>query len=397
MSNRIGSFAWGVVLALLACEPKGSSNAPNGAGGGGRDGGQACGSGDASRDPVLVFRGSRRDGTADLTTARAGLRDSCEAGCGPSCLEYAHTSADAREAADYRKRACEAGDGDGCTLSGQLDLATAQQLCAAGHVLGCAAAVGLASAEAEAEAEPDWQGVITTAGDACRRDDGRGCSIAAWVRCAVQDQCDAQTVELADKGSRMLPLPDQVETFAIAQCRAGQAEAANATLAGSCEAGNTDACARSCEALRGQALLIREAERARTQQIALYLALNRDTSGSWYAVVSAMDGDQLADFEDMLAKFLPPVTEPGAKAKVPAAVREQAPELIEAILRSPQLDAKKIAYWIKRLPDMNDEQRINLLESLRKQWWIIPADGSLTPATFVEQVRLRGGGLSPGL
>src|SRR5690606_35211505 len=106
---------------------------------------------------------------------------------------------------------------------------------------------------------------------------------------------------------------------------------------------------------------------------------------------------QLADFEDMLAKFLPPVTEPGAKAKVPAAVREQAPELIEAILRSPQLDAKKIAYWIKRLPDMNDEQRINLLESLRKQWWIIPADGSLTPATFVEQVRLRGGGLSPGL
>jgi hypothetical protein len=390
---------WCLALLLTsACEPSGSSNAPgDGKGGKGGKGGQASAQSCAS-DPslgeqlVADYRTGRAAG-GELAAARASLRESCEAGCAAACLEHAHTSATRSESAESWRHACEAGGEIGCSYAKPPDGATATQLCERGELLGCATALLL---DPDRAADPaNWQPLTNAARTGCEANDGRACSVQAWLACSLAETCDADAITLAERAARLLPNPEIIEGLAIVQCRAGQAEAANSTLADSCTAGNTDACARTCETLRGQAVLVRADASARMQTISLYLALNLDMQPNWYTVASAMDATQLDSFEQMLAKFLPPVTEAGQKAKVPAGLREQAPELVEAILRSPQVDAKKIAYWFKRLPDMPEDQRVNLLESLRKQWWIIPGDPGQTPQSYVDTVRLRSGGLSP--
>jgi hypothetical protein len=186
-----------------------------------------------------------------------------------------------------------------------------------------------------------------------------------------------------------------LETLALVHCHAGAHEDADATLAAACAAGHTDSCARRCEVLRDQPLLVREAERAAYDRILTAMALQTDVAPYWYVVLSSMDGEQLVGFEEMLNRFTPPHSEAGAKATVPGDLRERFPVLVEAILRSPQLDAKQIRYWFKRLPDMTEEQRVNLIGSLRNQWWVIPGEPGKSPHAFVERVRLHGGGLAP--
>jgi hypothetical protein len=138
---------------------------------------------------------------------------------------------------------------------------------------------------------------------------------------------------------------------------------------------------------------VREAERDTYAEILTMIALQSNAREDWYLALSVMSVDELHEFEAALQRFTPELSEPGAKAKVPEAVREQYPELVAALLRGPQLDAKKLVYWFKRLPDMTDEQRTNLLESLRSQWWVIPGDPNSTPDALVGRVRNSSGGL----
>jgi hypothetical protein len=174
------------------------------------------------------------------------------------------------------------------------------------------------------------------------------------------------------------------------------AVATDATLTAACESGHTDSCARRCEVLRDDhPVLVREADRAAYDRILIAMALQTDVAPHWYVVLSTMDSEQLVGFEQMLTRFIPPLSEAGAKATVPGDLRERFPILVEAILRSPQVDAKKIKYWFGRLPDMTQEQRVNLLASLSNQSWVIPGEPGKSPHAFVEQVRLQSGGLSP--
>jgi hypothetical protein len=380
-------------LALLSCRVEGETAPPGGPASGGAQ--AACIAGDRGAGETFVaeLRAQRLgEKPPSFEDQRARLREACEGGCGPACLEYARTSATQAEFDAFNHHACAHGEALGCTLEAGPDAEAAAKLCADGEVLGCAAQLSAG----EGELQASWDRLGQAAAEACERDEGRACAARAWARCAGASECDAEAIAAADKGARLVPSPELIETLALVRCHAGEAEAADAGLAAACAAGLEDSCARSCETLRpARPILVREAERPRYEQIMVLIALQVDASDDWYAVVSAMDAEQLAGFEEVLERLTPPVTEPGAAAEVPEDLRAQYPELVEAILRSPQLEADQIGYWLGRLPDMSEEQRTNLFESLRKQWWVIPGEPGRTPQAYVDRVRLRSGGLSP--
>ncbi len=334
-------------------------------------------------------------GTSSFSDHRAQLQGSCEGGCGVACLELARTSSDMAEFDAYNQKACELGDATGCTLAELPTPESAAKLCEAGEVLACATAAALAF-EAAPDQPADFERVAQAAKSGCANNDGRACSIEAWLACVGVGTCDASAIAPASKAASVMPTAEILETLALVHCHSGAAEQADSVLAAACEAGHTDSCARRCEIMNGAGpLLVREAERARYDGILVAMALQADLAPHWYVALSAMDTEQLADFEAMLNRFMPAMTEAGAKAKVPPDVRERFPVLVEAILRAPQVDAKKIKYWFGRLPDMTDEQRGNLLESLRNQWWVLAGEPGESPRGFVDRVRLSGGGLTP--
>jgi hypothetical protein len=334
------------------------------------------------------------DASASFTEHRARLLDACEGGCGMACLELARTSSEADELDRYNQAACELSQSVGCELAEPPTLEHANSLCKSGDALACATALAL-----ELETKPEqpiaWDRVAQAATAGCAANDGRSCSLDAWVRCTTA-QCDATAITSASKAANLVPTSDVLETLALVQCHAGAPEDANATLTIACDAGLTDSCARRCEVLRDdRPMLVREAERAVHERILTAMSLQSDLAPHWYVVLSSMDGEQLAGFETMLNAFTPALSEAGAKAKVSDDLRERFPVLVEAILRSPQLDAKQIRYWFSRLPDMTEEQRVNLIGSLRNQWWVIPGEPGKSPEAFIERVRLQAGGLSP--
>jgi len=145
----------------------------------------------------------------------------------------------------------------------------------------------------------------------------------------------------------------------------------------------------------GSPVLVRAAERQRYDRVALLLLLQHDVTPGWYATLSAMSSGELAEFEALLEAFTPPISEAAAKVSVPAELRERYPALVESIVRSPQLDGKQVRYWLDRLPKLTDEQRDNLVDSLRKQWWIIAGDPGRSPQAFIDRVTLQHGGLGP--
>lgn len=338
--------------------------------------------------------GSLADASASFTDHRARLLDACEDGCGSACLELARTSSEPIELDRYNQKACELSQANGCTLAEPPTLEHANSLCESGDALACATALAL---EFETKLEPPttWDRVAQAATAGCTANDGRACSLDAWVRCTTA-QCDATAIASASKAASLVPTSDVLETLALVQCHAGAPEDANATLTVACAAGHTDSCARRCEVLReDRQMLVREAERANYDRISTWMALQTDVAPHWYVVLSSMDGEQLVAFEKMLTIFMPPLSEAGVKAKVPDDLRERFPVLVEAILRSSQIDGKKIKYWFSRLPDMTEEQRVNLIGSLRNQWWVIPGEPGKSPQAFVERVRLQSGGLLP--
>lgn len=385
MSPRVGSIV--VALALAGCQIDGQteSQRPTGEAG---DRSSRCAGGDRAAGEQLVaeLRRARLDQSADLASARATLGEACEAGCGVTCLELARSSFVADEVTRWHRKACDLGEPRGCQLSSTLDLATAGELCDAGEMFGCAGLLRLAA---------DEQRVVDAAARGCASDDGRACSVHAWIRCGL-GPCDATAIESAQKAARLLPEPEVVETLALVLCHAGQPEQADQQLASACAAGIQDACERRCESLLGTSLLVREPRRASYERIATLLLLQLDARASWYSTLSAMDEAELDGFQAILESFTPPISEPAAKVAIPAGLREQFPALVESILRSPQLDEKQIRYWFSRLPDMTNEQRANLVDSLRKQWWIIPGEQGRTPQAYVDGVRLHNGGFGPG-
>jgi hypothetical protein len=389
-----------LAMSLVGCRIDGETVAGDGASTPRGDAACTKGNREAGESLVAELRSQRltaepSSGMAMFTDHRASLHEACESGCGVACLEFARTSVDPTEPARYNKKACELGETSGCTLADPPTLEGAAKLCELGDALACATALAL-EFEAEPEQQLGWDRVAKAATAGCDANDGRSCSVDAWVRCAASSSCDATAIASASKAASLLPISDVVETLALVHCHAGAREDADASLAAACEAGHNDSCARRCEVLRDdRLLLVREAERATYDRILTWMALQGDVAPHWYVVLSAMDAVQLAGFENMLARFTPPMSDAGAKALVPAAVRERFPVLVEAVLRSPQLDAKQIRYWFGRLPDMTEEQRVNLLGSLRNQWWVIAGEPGKSPRSFVERVRLQSGGLAP--
>lgn len=397
--NRRSIVRWlgCLTLSLVGCPVEGEtvaadSSTPRGDATCTKDGGASLVS--ELRSQRLGAR-SLADAATTFTDHRARLLDACDDGCGLACLELARTSADPVELDRYNESACKLSQADGCTLAEPPTPELASSLCDSGDVLACATVLALAF-----EAQPDqplvWDRVARASSEGCAANDGRSCSVEAWLRCTSEPGCDATAITSASKAARLVPTPEVQEMLALVQCQAGAREDANATLTAACEAGNTDSCARRCELLRDDhPVLVREADRATHDRILIAMALQTDVAPHWYVALSTMDSEQLVAFELMLARFTPPLSEAGAKATVPADLREQFPVLVEAILRSPQVDAKKIKYWFGRLPDMTQEQRVNLLGSLRNQWWVIPGEPGKSPHAFVERVRLQSGGLSP--
>jgi hypothetical protein len=398
MSTRLGHAC---LVALLVASSSGckveGETSPGGAGPNEASDAQACAKGDRAAGNRLVtqFRQQRLSGAPpSFADQRASLREACDGACSPACLELARTSASADELAIFSKAACTHGETLGCTLSAAPQAGSAGELCDAGEVLGCAALLSLEPGEHA----PNWERVTTAAAKGCASDDGRACGVQAWIRCAVAGQCDAEALDAARKAAQLVPIPEILETLALVQCHAGQPEQADESLSAACEAGTQDACARRCESLLTHPVLVRETSRGSYERVATLIALQPDATADWYSVLSAMDAAQLVDFERVLDRFTPKLSDPGSKAQVAASLREQYPALIEAILRSPQLDAKQIQYWLGRLPDMTEEQRANLLESLRKQWWVVPGDDAQPPQAYVDHVRLRSVGMlsAPG-
>jgi hypothetical protein len=383
--NIVCGVTW-LALLLVGCRIEGQT-----ASGGDSKGKLAC-----TNSMVTKLRAQRlAEPSASFSDHRARLLDTCEGGCGVACLELARTSSDPAELDRYNQNACELSEAVGCTLAEPPTLEHAGSLCESGDALACATALAL-EFEAQPEQPLQWDRVARASAAGCASNDGRSCSVEAWVRCAVQNSCDATAIASASKAASLVPTPEVLETLALVHCHAGAPEDADSSLAAACEAGHTDSCARHCEVLRDdRPLLVREAERATYDRILTWMALQTDTAPQWYVVLSSMDGEQLAGFEKMLTIFTPELSKSGAKAKVPDELRERFPVLVEAILRSPQLDTKKIKYWFSRLPDMTEEQRVNLLDNLRNQWWVIPGEAGKSPQAFVERARLHGGGLWP--
>ena len=334
----------------------------------------------------MQLRSQRLEATGDLASYeqhRSSLRDACVQGCGATCLEYARNSWAAAEADEFNTLACSHDEPDGCALASGAGEDARGELCERGELLACV--------------DPAPDRLVELGAAACADNDGRSCSVHAWARCSGAGECDELAIESARKGVQLVPEAEIIETLGAVYCHAGQAEQADASFAEACERGVQDSCERHCEQLRPtRALVVREAERETYKQILTLIALQSDASEAWYPALSVMSVDELHEFEAALQRFTPQLSEPGAKAKVPEGLAEQYPELVAALLRGPQLDAKKLVYWFKRLPDMTDEQRGNLLESLRSQWWVIPGDPSSTPAACVERVRQSSGGLGTG-
>jgi hypothetical protein len=348
-----------------------------------------------TKNLIAELRAQRlADASASFADHRTRLFEICEGGCGVACLEFARTSGDPAELDQYNQKACELSEEVGCTLAEPPTPERAASLCESGDALACATALSF-EFEAQPGQHPSWDRVAQAATAGCASNDGRSCSVDAWIRCA-SEQCDATAIASASKAASLVPTSDVLETLALVHCHAGTQADADASLTAACEAGHTDSCARHCVVLRDdRPLLVRDSERATYGRILTWMALQTDAAPYWDVVLSSMDGEQLAGFEKMLTIFTPEMSESGAKAKVPESLREQFPVLVEAILRSPQLDAKQIKYWFSRLPDMTEEQRVNLLANLRNQWWIIPGEPGKSPHAFVERVLLRGGGLMP--
>jgi hypothetical protein len=382
----VAGLAW-LALSLVGCRIEGTTTS----GEGNARGKTAC-----TKSLIADLRAQRlAEPSASFTDHRVRLLDACEGGCGVACLEFARTSSDPAELDRYNQSACELSQAVGCTLAEPPTLEQAGSLCESGDALACATAIAL-EFEAQPEQAPAWDRVARASAAGCASNDGRACSVDAWVRCAVMNSCDATAIASASKAASLVPTADVLETLALVHCHAGAREDSDATLAAACEAGHTDSCARRCEILReDRPLLVREADRAIYDRILTWMALQTDAAPYWYVVLSSMDSEQLAGFEKMLSIFTPALSESGTKAIVPEELRERFPVLVEAILRSPQLDSKKIKYWFSRLSDMTEEQRVNLLENLRGQWWVIPGEPGKSPHAFVERARLHGGGVWP--
>lgn len=387
-SARPQYIVCGLALSILACRIEAETATPD----------QTQPATERSCAPLVEELRAKRvaepwPGESSFGDHRTQLGEACDGGCGAACLELARLSSDADEFKRHNEKACELGELTACMLAEPPTPERANKLCDAGDVLGCGAAVALAF-EATPDQPPNWERVAQAAKAGCSENDGRSCSIEAWVACASVDTCDTSATAAASKAASAMPTADVLETLALVHCHAGAPEQADSALAAACTSGQQDACARRCEVLRDdQPLLVREAERDRYLRIFTAMELQANVAPYWYVALSAMDAEQLAGFEDILNRFTPPPTQAGAKAKVPPKVRERFPVLVEAILRAPQLDANKIKYWFSRLPDMTDEQRGNLLENLRNQWWMIAEDPGKSPRAFVERVRLGGGGL----
>lgn len=377
------------VFALASCEVEGETKPA--ASRGSDDRASACAGGDAGAGEGLVaeLREQRLAG-ASFADHQAELAAACEAGCAAACLEHARNEPTA-EAQARNRQACELGAQSGCDLAGDLKADIATSLCEGGEVLACAALQRAALREG-GELEAGRGALLAAAEAGCEAKDGRSCSLAAWTRCAGLGQCDAAAIASADKAAKLTPLAPILETRALVQCHAGEAEAADASLASACAEGHELACDRACEQIGERRLLLHGSARSDYQRLLALLELQNEAPPAWLVVISAMSPEELAKFTTVLEVFTPPITEAGAKVEIPEQLRADYPTLVEAILRSPQLEAKKIKYWFGRLPDMDEEQRANLFESLRKQWWVIPAEGSQTPQGFIDELRLKKGG-----
>jgi tetratricopeptide (TPR) repeat protein len=388
MRMRVDRWSWPSLVLVLcgsaACPSDGgSSNAPGSDAASGPV--RACAAGDRSAGQELVtqLRAQRLEAGEDPTSYaqhRSTLRDACGQGCGAACLEFARNSWEPSEADEFNTLACTHDEPDGCAWAGGAAEPARGELCERGDPLACV--------------DPAPEHLASQSAAACETNDGRSCSTHAWARCGEAGECDELAIESARKAAQLVPEPAIIETLGAVYCHAGQLEQADASFAEACERGEQDSCGRRCEQLRpARTIVVREAERETYAEILTMIALQSNAREDWYLALSVMSLDELREFEAALQRFTPALSEPGAKAKVPEAVREQYPELVAALLRGPQLDAKKLVYWFKRLPDMTDEQRTNLLESLRSQWWVIPGDPNSTPDALVERVRNSSGGL----
>lgn len=364
----------GVGVVAGACRPAGVGIKDPGEGG---DAG-SCASAEQGRARVAELRGA----TLDEAERLAVLDGACERGCAQACVEYGRRSATLATLAAYAERACAAGEPLGCSIA-ELP-SGAVELCASDEWLGCAAAVGEAEDRAQA-----WAELESRARAACDALDARACTVAAWARCAGPEGCDADALALASRAVELGPPTGALEAQAALSCASADVEAADAALAASCAAGVSGDCERSCERFGELSLLVRAREHEDLARVGLLLNLQAERTPAWLALTSVMNAEELADFEALVEAFTPPRTEAAAKVTAPAAVREAHPVLVEAILRSPQVDAKKAKYWFGRLPDMDDEQRHNLFESLRNQWWVIPGEDSATPEQQLDTVATR--------
>lgn len=391
MAMRVDRLSWLssslclVLVAAVGCPSEGgSTRAPGSKSGPGAGPVNACAAGDQAAGQQLVaqLRSQQLEASVDAAAYeqhRGALRDACGEGCGAACLEYARNSWEPAEADEFNTLACTHDEPDGCAWAPGAGEPARGELCERGDLLACV--------------DPAPERLAELGAAACANNDGRSCSAFAWLACG-SGECDELAIESARKAVKLVPVPAIIETLGVVYCHAGQAEQADTSFADACERGVQDSCSRHCEQLRpARVIVVREAERETYQRILTMIALQSDVREDWYSALSVMTADQLHEFEAILQRFTPPLSEPGAKAKVPAGLAEQYPELVAALLRGPQLDAKKLVYWFKRLPDMTDEQRINLLESLRGQWWVIPGDPSSSPSAFVARVRLSSGGL----
>ena len=377
---RLDLRPWSLLalLALASCDGEGkSSNSPNDGAKGGKGSKASC-----AKGLVDDLRAARlAEPPSDYAATRATLRDSCDAGCGVACLEYARNSWDRREADDYNQRACDAGEADGCARLSSADASARAKLCESGDALACSGG------------EPSV--AIERSASACAQDDGRSCAVHGWTRCAFLGQCDAEAVDDLRKAARLVPERPIIEALAAAMCQGGAGDP-DAYLAGVCDSGQDYACGLRCEELvPGRKVLVRPDDRATYEEVLTLAQLQANVTAGWFPTISVMDPAAIAKTQKVLQVFTPAMTEAGASAKVPEDVRTTYPVLVAAILRAPQLDAKKVKYWLKRLPDMEDEQRANLMDSLRNQWWVLPQEGSRSPVDVIDDTRWTSGGFGP--
>ncbi|MCA9699610.1 MAG: hypothetical protein KC431_18935, partial [Myxococcales bacterium] len=320
---------------------------------------------------------------ADYAAHAQALTQACDAGCGVACYEGAHAIWESRESKRLLQTACTLGEAGACD-SAETEAEALQQHCGEGRLEACQL---LLSKGGEGQAAL-WAQVESSGSQACEALDARGCAAAAWARCAGAGTCDEQALAAADKATLLVPSPAHRQLLALVQCYDGQTEAADATLAQACSAGSSDDCERRCEALpQERSALVRGDERALWQGFVGIIDLQGGDVASWYPTLSSLDRTELARFAKLIETFTPPLSEAGAQAKVPAGLAEQYPVLVEALRRSPQTDAKKIKYWFGRIPQMTDEQRNNLADSLRNHWWMMPGEGTITPHAFVDLAR----------